>query len=124
MFWGGRAKKAASKRAASKKAASKRAASKRAAPRRAASKRAASKRAASKRAVSKRGRATKTRTAPRRVRQSKKVRTSRRSGKRPLNEYFTKMLDAKKNNLPEFGYKGNSYKQFTTKTGLTSYKRA
>lgn len=45
----------------------------------------------------------------------------RRSGKK-LNEYFTKMLDAKKNNLPEFGYKGKTYKQVKTKTGLTTYK--
>ena len=67
----------------------------------------------SKKAASKRG--TKTR-----VRQSKKV----RSGKRRLNEYFTKMLDAKKNNLPEFGYKGKTYKQFTTKTGLKTYRQA
>ena len=45
----------------------------------------------------------------------------RKSGKK-LNEYFTKMLEAKKNNLPEFGYKGKTYKQVKTKTGLTTYK--
>lgn len=69
----------------------------------------------SKKASSKKGTATRTK----RARSSKKT----KSGKK-LNEYFSLMLDAKKNNRPEFVYKGKKYKQFTTKTGLKSYKRA
>jgi len=44
--------------------------------------------------------------------------------KRKLNPYFTKMLDAKKNDLGEFEYNGKIYKQKTTKTGLKIYKKA
>ena len=41
-----------------------------------------------------------------------------------LNAYFKLMLDAKKNDLPSFTYNGNTYKQFTAKTGLKMYKKA
>jgi len=56
-----------------------------------------------------------------RSRGSKKSKGSK-SG-RKLNEYFTLMLDAKKNNLKEFKYNGKTYKQVKTKTGLVCYKR-
>ena len=69
----------------------------------------------SKKASSKSGTATRTK----RARKSKKA----KSGKK-LNEYFSLMLGAKAKNLPEFVYKGKKYKQFKTKTGLKSYKRA
>ena len=41
-----------------------------------------------------------------------------------LNAFFKSMLDAKKKNLSEFKYNGNTYKQSTTKTGLKIYKKA
>tara|TARA_B110000971_G_C19975408_1_gene484693 strand:- start:686 stop:862 length:177 start_codon:yes stop_codon:yes gene_type:complete len=44
--------------------------------------------------------------------------------KRKMNEYFKKMLAAKKSGAKSFTYKGNTYKQTKTKTGLTTYKRA
>ena len=34
------------------------------------------------------------------------------------------MLDAKKKDLSEFTYNGNTYKQVTAKTGLKLYKKA
>lgn len=44
--------------------------------------------------------------------------------KRPLNEYFKTMLDAKKHDKPFFMYKGKKYVQFKLKTGIKSYKKA
>ena len=41
-----------------------------------------------------------------------------------LNAFFKLMLDAKKKDLSEFKYNGNTYKQFTAKTGLKMYKKA
>ena len=40
-----------------------------------------------------------------------------------LNAYFTLMLDAKKNNQKSFEYKGSTYTQKKTKTGLVTYKK-
>ena len=48
--------------------------------------------------------------------------SSQRGGK--LNAYFKLMLDAKKKDLSSFTYNGNTYKQFTAKTGLKMYKKA
>ena len=57
----------------------------------------------------------------------KSVRKSRESvrkqrGGRKLNAYFKTMLSAKRKNLPKFSYKGKTYKQLTTKTGMKIYK--
>ena len=41
-----------------------------------------------------------------------------------LNAFFKLMLDAKKKDLSEFTYNGNTYKQVTAKTGLKLYKKA
>lgn len=41
-----------------------------------------------------------------------------------LNAFFKLMLDAKKKDLSEFKYNGNTYKQVTAKTGLKMYKKA
>lgn len=41
-----------------------------------------------------------------------------------LNAFFKLMLAAKKKDLSEFKYNGNTYKQFTAKTGLKMYKKA
>ena len=41
-----------------------------------------------------------------------------------LNEFFKLMLNAKKQDLKSFKYKDNTYNQFTTKTGLKTYKKA
>lgn len=51
--------------------------------------------------------------------------TEQAGGKKPrkLNEYFTKMLDAKKKNKKSFKYKGNTYKAQKTKTGMVVYKK-
>ena len=46
----------------------------------------------------------------------------KRGGK--LNTFFKLMLDAKKKDLSEFTYNGNTYKQVTAKTGLKLYKKA
>lgn len=46
----------------------------------------------------------------------------KRGGK--LNAFFKLMLDAKKKDLSEFTYNGNTYKQVTAKTGLKLYKKA
>lgn len=40
-----------------------------------------------------------------------------------LNDYFKTMLDAKKKNLEQFQYKGQTYKKHITKTGLLVYKK-
>ena len=41
-----------------------------------------------------------------------------------LNAFFKLMLDARKKDLSEFKYNGNTYKQMTAKTGLKLYKKA
>ena len=41
-----------------------------------------------------------------------------------LNEFFKKMMKAKKSNAPSFKYKGKTYKRKKTKTGMTIYKKA
>jgi hypothetical protein len=41
-----------------------------------------------------------------------------------LNAFFKLMLDARKKDLSEFQYNGNTYKQITAKTGLKLYKKA
>ena len=46
-----------------------------------------------------------------------------KSQKGGLNKFFELMLNAKKNNDREFSYNGNTYKQMTTKTGMTVYKK-
>ena len=50
----------------------------------------------------------------------------KKGGKRKVNEYFRRMLDAKKNKSPSFTYNGNTYK--ATKGGgagqLIVYKKA
>ena len=55
-----------------------------------------------------------------------KKRTSKKKkgGKRKMNEYFKLMTNARKKNLPSFQYKGTTYKQYTMKTGLKTYKKA
>ena len=55
----------------------------------------------------------------------KRTSKSKNSGKgRKLNAFFTRMLQAKKENEQEFVYNGKTYKQFTAKTGLKMYKKA
>ena len=60
--------------------------------------------------------------------QSKKnpSKTSKKSSQTggKLNAYFKLMLDAKKKDMSSFTYNGNTYKQFTAKTGLKMYKKA
>lgn len=57
-----------------------------------------------------------------RVSKSKKAQKAQKGGK--LNAFFKLMLDAKKKDLSEFKYNGNTYKQVTAKTGLKMYKKA
>jgi len=40
-----------------------------------------------------------------------------------MNEYFTKMTAAKKSGAASFEYKGNTYVQKKTKTGMIIYKK-
>ena len=40
-----------------------------------------------------------------------------------MNEYFTKMVAAKKRGAESFEYKGNTYVKKTTKTGMSIYKK-
>lgn len=61
----------------------------------------------------------KKRVSKKRVSKSKKA---QKGGK--INAFFKLMLDAKKKDLSEFKYNGNTYKQFTAKTGLKMYKKA
>tara|TARA_Y100000389_G_scaffold202767_1_gene249098 strand:+ start:5457 stop:5648 length:192 start_codon:yes stop_codon:yes gene_type:complete len=42
--------------------------------------------------------------------------------KRKMNEFMTLLNKARKNKMPEFKYKGKTYKKGTTKTGLVIYK--
>ena len=51
-----------------------------------------------------------------------KSKSKQKGGK--LNAFFKLMLDAKKKDLSEFTYNGNTYKQVTAKTGLKLYKKA
>ena len=48
----------------------------------------------------------------------------RRHKKRKVNEFFKKMLHAKKHKLKDFHYKGKKYVAMKTKTGMTVYKKA
>ena len=43
--------------------------------------------------------------------------------KKKMNAYFTLMNAARKNNSPSFVYKGNTYSQTKTKSGMTVYKK-
>lgn len=61
----------------------------------------------------------KKRVSKKRVSKSKKA---QKGGK--INAFFKLMLDARKKDLSEFKYNGNTYKQFTAKTGLKMYKKA
>ena len=56
-------------------------------------------------------------------RKSPKKSLKRKSQKGGLNKFFELMLNAKKNNDKEFSYGGNTYRQMTTKTGMTVYKK-
>ena len=47
-----------------------------------------------------------------------------KSGKKPMNEFMKQMHDARKANKKQFTYKGKTYKQSTTKTGMKIYKSA
>ena len=58
----------------------------------------------------------------RKMRKTRKTRKSRKS--RGKNQFFTLMLNAKKNNSPAFTYNGKRYKRTTTKNGLVFYKKA
>jgi len=40
-----------------------------------------------------------------------------------LNAYFSKMLQAKKDNAKSFTYKTNTYVRVVTKTGMSVYKK-
>jgi len=40
-----------------------------------------------------------------------------------MNEYFTKMTQAKKSGAESFTYKENTYVKQTTKTGMVIYKK-
>ena len=51
-----------------------------------------------------------------------KSKSKQKGGK--LNAFFKLMIDAKKKDLSEFTYNGNTYKQVTAKTGLKLYKKA
>ena len=44
--------------------------------------------------------------------------------KRKINDYFKKMLAAKKSGAVSFSYNGKTYKKKKTKTGLITYKKA
>ena len=56
-------------------------------------------------------------------RKSKNTKGKKQKGGK-LNAFFKQMLDARKQDLAEFEYNGNKYKQFTAKTGLKMYKKA
>ena len=43
--------------------------------------------------------------------------------KRKMNDYFKEMTAARKNNAKSFVYKGNTYSQMKTKTGMIVYKK-
>ena len=53
-----------------------------------------------------------------------KRKSPKKKVKRKMNEYFKKMLAAKKSGAKSFTYKDKTYKQTKTKTGLTTYKCA
>lgn len=80
---------------------------------------------ASRRRTSKRSRRSK---SPKRTRSKVSKRSSRRSKsrkskgskRRPLNQFFKMMLDARKRGLPSFTYKNKTY---TDKSGSGFYKR-
>ena len=55
---------------------------------------------------------------------SKKTTLKKKQKGGKLNAFFKLMLAAKKKDLSEFKYNGNTYKQFTAKTGLKMYKKA
>jgi len=44
-------------------------------------------------------------------------------GMKKMNEYFTKMLAARKANAPSFTYNGNTYVAKKAKTGMIMYKK-
>ena len=57
----------------------------------------------------------------------KRVSAKSKKGKQKggkLNAFFKLMLNARKKDLSEFQYNGNTYKQITAKTGLKLYKKA
>jgi hypothetical protein len=54
----------------------------------------------------------------------KRVSKSKKQKGGKLNAFFKLMLDARKQDLSEFKYNGNTYKQITAKTGLKLYKKA
>ena len=54
---------------------------------------------------------------------AKKGGAKKGGAKKKMNEYFTLMNDARKNNKSSFMYKGNKYVQTTSKTGLKVYKK-
>ena len=43
--------------------------------------------------------------------------------KKKLNEYFKKMIKAKKSNAPSFTHNGKKYVKKKTKSGLITYKK-
>ena len=51
------------------------------------------------------------------------VKLKKRIMPKKMNEYFTKMNKAKKSNAKSFEYKGNTYIQVSTKTGMKIYKK-
>lgn len=43
--------------------------------------------------------------------------------KKKMNAYFKLMTEARKNQAKSFVYKGNTYSQMKTKSGMTVYKK-
>lgn len=56
---------------------------------------------------------------------NKKKKMPSKKSKKPLNEYFKKMLQAKENDQQQFTYNGSVYKKkvINKKTGLEGYKK-
>lgn len=53
----------------------------------------------------------------------KKMSMKKDGPKRPMNEYFQLMTEAKKTGAPSFVYKGTTYVKVTTEKGLVTYKK-
>ena len=61
---------------------------------------------------------------PSKRRRSKRRTSKRKTSKRKMNTYFTLMNAARRANKKSFLYKGKTYKQAKTKSGMTIYKKS
>ena len=77
-----------------------------------------------RRSKGKRGSKVKARTS-RALRKTSKVKKGKKSkGKKKMNAYMMAKEKARKSGAETFTYKGTTYKQATTKTGMVIYKKA